>query len=185
MFSILPEKKEMPPCQIGNSVTIGTSSIIYTDSHIENDVFIADLATVRERVFIGSYTIIGRGVSIENDCSVGKRCKIETNSYITAYSILEDFVFIAPYVVSTNDNYMARSKERYGKFKGITVKKGGRIGANSTILPGKIIHEDGAVAAGSLVTKDVEKETFVKGSPAKKFRKVSENQLLKNQEFNK
>lgn len=29
---------------------------------------------------------------------------------------------------------MARSKERFGKFKGVTVKTGGRIGANVTIL---------------------------------------------------
>jgi len=179
--SILPDVKKLPPTIIGDGVTIGTSAIIYANAEISNDVFIADLATIRERVVIGNKTIVGRGVAVENDCQVGSYCKMETNSYITAYSVLEDYVFIAPYVVTTNDNYMARSKERLKNFKGVTVKKGGRIGANATILPGKVIHEDGAVAAGSIVSKDVQKEELVVGSPARKLRNVPEDQLLRNQ----
>lgn len=179
--SILPETKQLPPAVIGSGVTIGTSAIIYANAQIGDEVFIADLATIRERVTIGERTIVGRGVAIENDCKIGKYCKLETNCYITAYSELGDYVFIAPCVVTTNDNYMARSKERFGKFKGVTVKDGGRIGANATILPGKIIEEDGAVAAGSVVTKDVKKEELVAGVPAKKLRNVPEDQLLRNQ----
>ncbi len=179
--SILPDVKKLAPTIIGNGVTIGTSSIIYAHAEIGNDVFIADLATVRERVSIGDATIIGRGVAVENDCTVGKRCKLETNCYITAYSELGDYVFIAPGVVTTNDNYMGRTKERLDKFKGVKVKKGGRIGANATILPGKVIYEDGTIAAGSTVTKDVQKESLVVGSPAKEIRKVPKEQLLENQ----
>jgi acetyltransferase-like isoleucine patch superfamily enzyme len=179
--SILPDVKQLPPTIIGSGCTIGTSAIIYANATLANDVFVADLATIRERVTIGEKTIVGRGVSVENDCTVGMKCKLETNCYITAYSHLEDYVFIAPCVVTTNDNFMARSKERLDKFKGVTVKTGGRIGANTTILPGKTIHEDGAVAAGSIVTRDVEKAELVVGSPAKKLRDVPEAQLLRNQ----
>lgn len=180
--SILPEIKEMPACEIGSGVTIGTSAIIYANAKIKQDVFIADLATVRERVTVGESTIIGRGVAVENDCQIGSNCKLETNCYITAYSNIEDYVFVAPGVVTTNDNFMGRTKERFDKFKGVTIKKGGRIGANATILPGKVIFEDGVVAAGSLVTRNVEKETLVAGIPAKVFKQINENQLLKNQE---
>lgn len=179
--SILPEVGELPPTIIGSGCTIGTSAIIYANAELGNDVFVADLATIRERVKIGDRTIVGRGVAIENDCTIGQKCKLETNSYITAYSELGDYVFIAPYVVTTNDNYMARSKERFDKFKGVTIKDGGRVGANSTILPGRVIEEDGAVGAGSIVTKDVERENLVVGSPAKVIRKVPDEQLLKNQ----
>lgn len=179
--SALKKNKKEPPAVIGDGCTIGTSSIIYAGAVLGNDVFVADLATVRERVRIGDRTIVGRGVSIENDCSIGKKCKLETNSYITAYSSLEDEVFVAPGVVTTNDNYMGRTKERFRNFKGVTVKKGGRIGANSTILPGRIIHEDGTVAAGSVVTRDVMKEELVAGVPARKLRDVPVEQLLRNQ----
>ncbi|WP_440480351.1 DapH/DapD/GlmU-related protein [Rossellomorea vietnamensis] len=179
--SILPEVKKLPPAVIGDGTTLGTSSIIYANAELGEEVFVADLATIRERVTIGNQTIVGRGVSVENDCTVGEKCKLETNCYITAYSNLANYVFVAPYVVTTNDNYMARSKERYDKFKGVTVKEGGRIGANALILPGKVIHEDGTVAAGSIVSRDVEQETLVVGSPAKPLRKVPEDQLLRNQ----
>ncbi|HDR7514047.1 acyltransferase [Bacillus mobilis] len=179
--SILPDVKKLAPTIIGQACTIGTSAIIYANATLANEVFVADLATIRERVVIGERTIIGRGAAVENDCLIGKKCKVETNAYITAYSELGDYVFIAPCVVTTNDNYLARSKERLDKFKGITVKNGGRIGANTTILPGKIIEEDGTVGAGSIVTKDVKKRELVVGTPAKKLRDVPIAQLLENQ----
>ena len=75
---------------------------------------------------------------------------------------------------------MARDKERFNHFKGITMKKGSRIGVNATILPGKTINEDGMVAGGSLVTKDVTAGDIWAGIPAKLKVKVPEAQLLKN-----
>lgn len=180
--SVLKEVKKNPPVVIGDGCTIGTSSIIYAGAILENDVFVADLATIRERVTVGEKTIVGRGVAIENDCTIGRKCKLETNCYITAYSNLGNHVFVAPCVVTSNDNYMARSKERFGKMKGVTVKDGGRIGANAITLPGITIEEDGTVAAGSIVTRDVKKEDLVIGIPAKKLRDVPQAQLLRNQE---
>jgi len=75
---------------------------------------------------------------------------------------------------------MARDKERYKHFKGVTLKTGARIGVNATILPGKIIEEDGMVAAGSVVSNNVPKEKVVLGHPARVLRDVNEKQLLKN-----
>lgn len=179
--SIFKDEQKLPDCIIGDDCLIGTGAIIYVGCKIGEKTLVADLATVRENVVIGKNNIIGRGVAIENFSTVGDYCKIETNAYITAYSTLEDYVFIAPGVVTSNDNFAARSKERYKHFKGITVKRGGRIGAQATILPGKIIEEDAFIAAGSVVTKDVKNATIVAGNPAKELKKVSEDQLLKNQ----
>lgn len=179
--SIFKNDKNFAPCKINNECLIGANSIIYVGSEIGTKTLVADLAVIREDVIIGEKTIIGKGATIENYCKVGSNCKIQTNVYLTAYSLVEDYVFIAPCVVTSNDNYAARSKDRFGKFKGVTVKKGGRIGAGSIILPGKIINEDGFAAAGSVVTKDVEKAKIVAGCPAKVFKDVPENQLLKNQ----
>ncbi|WP_315117501.1 DapH/DapD/GlmU-related protein [uncultured Clostridium sp.] len=179
--SIFKDDKKLPPAIIKDECLIGAGVVIYAGCQIENKTLIADLAVVREDVTIGEKTIIGKGATIENFCKVGSNCKIQTNVYLTAYSEVEDYVFIGPCAVTSNDNFAARSKERFGNFKGVTIKKGGRIGAGATILPGKVIEEDGFVAAGSVVTKDVEKETIVAGNPAKVLRKVPENQLLRNQ----
>ncbi|MFD3156165.1 DapH/DapD/GlmU-related protein [Haloimpatiens sp. FM7330] len=179
--SIFKDEDKLAPCKISNECLIGAGVIVYAGCGIGEKTLIADLAVVRENVTIGQRTIIGKGATIENFCKVGSNCKIQTNVYVTAYSEIEDYVFIAPCVVTSNDNYAARSKERFKHFKGVTVKKGGRIGAGSVILPGKVINEDGFAAAGSVVTKDVESAKIVAGNPAKCFRDVPEEQLLKNQ----
>jgi UDP-2-acetamido-3-amino-2,3-dideoxy-glucuronate N-acetyltransferase len=179
--SIFKEVEKLSSCIINDDCLIGTGVVIYVGSKIGEKTLVADLATVRENVIVGNNTIVGRGVAIENFTTIGNYCKIETNAYITAYSSIEDYVFIAPGVVTSNDNFAARSKERYKHFKGVTVKRGGRIGAQATILPGKIIEEDAFIAAGSVVTKDVKNAKIVAGNPARELKDVPEDQLLKNQ----
>lgn len=179
--SATSEDKLQLPCQLGDDMIIGTSVVIYAGCTIGSKCLVADLSTIRENVKIGTKTIIGRGVAVENYCNIGSYCKLETNVYITAYSDIEDNVFIAPGVVTSNDNYAGRDPERFKHFKGVTVKKGGRIGAQATILPGKVIQEDGLVGAGSVVTKDVETGKVALGNPAKAYSDVPDKQLLKNQ----
>lgn len=176
--SIFKDEKAYEPCKIGDNCLIGACVVIYINCIIGQDTLVADQAAVRENVTIGNKTIIGRGVCVENFTTIGNNCKLETNAYITAYSNIEDYVFIAPGVVTSNDNFAARDKERFKHFKGVTVKKGGRIGAQATILPGKVIEEDGFAAAGSVVTHDVKKASIVVGNPAKLLKKVPESQLL-------
>jgi acetyltransferase-like isoleucine patch superfamily enzyme len=184
-LSIFKEESglQLSPTHIGDNCLIGANTVIYNGSSISNHVLIADLASVRENTTIGEYTIIGRGVTVENYVKIGKRCKLESECYITAYSEIEDYVFIAPGVVTSNDNFLGRTEERFKHFKGITVKKGARIGANAVILPGKTIGEDALIAAGSVVTKDVPPRKIVMGSPARIIREVPEEQLIKNQKF--
>lgn len=182
-LSIFKEESNLSPTHIGDNCLVGANTVIYIGSSISNNVLIADLASIRENTAIGEYTIIGRGVTVENYVKIGKRCKLESKCYITAYSELKDYVFIAPGVVTNNDNYLGRTEERFKHFKGITVKKGGRIGANAVILPGIIIGEDALVAVGSVVTKDIPPRKIVIGSPARIIRDVPEEQLIKNQKF--
>ncbi|MEZ7893097.1 MAG: acyltransferase [Candidatus Wallbacteria bacterium] len=179
--SVMKPTGELPACIIGDNCIIGANVVIYRGCEIGQKVLIADLATIRENVKIGQFTIIGRGVAVENFCEIGEYVKLETNAYITAYSKIEDRVFIAPNVCTTNDNYLGRTKERLSKMKGITAKKGSRIGGNATILPGVTLNEDALVAAGSVVTRDVPAKKVAMGVPAKIIRDVSGEQLLENQ----
>lgn len=178
--SATSDDKKQSPCSIEDGTLIGASSVVYAGCKIGSNCLIADLATVRENVTIGNKTIIGRGVAVENYCNIGSYCKLETNVYITAYSEVEDNVFIAPGVITSNDNFAGRTKERFNHFKGITVRKGGRIGAQATILPGKTVGEDSFVAAGSIVTKDTPSKKIVMGTPAKVVTDVPEEQLLES-----
>ena len=178
--SAMATDEVLPPAKIGNGVLIGAGVVIYAGAEIGDKVLLADQAAVQFGVKVGEMTIIGRGVLIESKCTIGKKCKIESNAYITALSEIGNYCFIAPCVATSNDNYAGRSKERFKHFNGITVKDGGRIGVNATILPGITIGEDAMVAAGSVVTKNVPAGRVFAGVPAKDFGAVPEDQLLKN-----
>jgi acetyltransferase-like isoleucine patch superfamily enzyme len=166
------------PLELGNDVTIGTNAVLYAGSTIGSSTLVADLASVRENVEIGAECIVGRGVTVENYVKIGRRVKIQSNAYITAYTTLEDFVFIAPCVTTTNDNFMGRTEERFDKIKGAVVKRAARVGGASILLPGVVVAEETFVAAGALVTKDTDPKTVVKGFPAKNVRMVDERELL-------
>lgn len=180
-MSAITRDQQLPACEIGDMCLIGTLTVIYRGARLGPKVMIADLASVREEVAIGEYTIIGRGVTVENRVTVGRRCKIETEAYITALSEIEDGCFIAPEVTFTNDNFLGRTKDRFKYHKGVTLKRGARVGANVTVLPGITIGDDALVAAGSIVTRDAPSKTIVLGSPAKVWRAVPAEQLLDNQ----
>jgi hypothetical protein len=178
--SIFQDEAQYKPAKIGNGCLIGANVIIYVQSQIGEKNLLADMATIRENTQIGDFNIIGRNVTIENFVKLGDRNKIETNTYITAYSELGDYCFIAPCVATSNDNYMGRDKERFQHFKGVTVKSGGRIGVNATILPGKTVEEDGMLAGGAVLTKDLPAREIWGGNPARHFREVDEKQLKEN-----
>jgi acetyltransferase-like isoleucine patch superfamily enzyme len=86
---------------------------------------------------------------------------------------IEDGVFIGPCVVFTDDPHPPCPRYKECK-RGATVKKNAKIGANATILPGVVIGENVLVGAGSVVTKSIQKNIVVIGSPAKKIKSVRE-----------
>ena len=176
--STLNISEDLKPLEIGRRNKVGANAVLYRGSVLADDVMVADLATVREKVVVGEEVMIGRGVTVENGVTIGKRTKIQTNAYITAYSTLEENVFIAPCVTTTNDNYMGRTEERFSHIKGPTFKKGARVGGGAIILPGITIAEETFVAAGALVTKDTKIYSVVKGIPAKICAEVPPHERL-------
>lgn len=179
--SATTKEQELKGLAVGDTCIVGTGAVLYRGAAIDARVLMADLCTIRENVTIGRGTIVGRGVTVENFCTVGRFCKLESECYITAYSTLEDRVFVAPSVVTSNDNFVGRTPERFKHFKGVTVRRGGRIGAGAVLLPGVTVGEDALVAAGALVTRDVPARKIVAGQPAKVWRDVPVEQLLENQ----
>lgn len=173
--------RQVPPARIADRCLIGAGTILYAGCTLGEKVLVADLATIREDVTVGDFTIVGRGVAIENQCTIGSYCKLETNVYITAYSTLEDRVFVAPGTLTSNDNFIGRTEERFKHFSGVTIKRGGRLGVGSVILPGKTVEADAVVAAGAVLTRDAEAGQVYAGLPARRFRPVPEDQLLDNQ----
>lgn len=178
--STVKNNVELPPLTVGNRSIIGCSAVIYAGTVLEEAVFVGDRALIRERCLIGTKVVVGSGCTVENDTKIGAYTKIQTGSYITAYMEIEERVFIAPMVTTTNDNYMGRTEKRFRYIKGATIRRGARIGGGAILLPGIEIGEETFVAAGALVTKDTPARKVVKGFPAKPSKDVPDDELIEN-----
>jgi acetyltransferase-like isoleucine patch superfamily enzyme len=175
------KREPLPPLVIGSGVSICSGAVIFAGSSVGDNTVIGDQAFVRENVQIGQDCGIGRSVCVENQTIIGDRCNIQSNSYITRLCVLEDDVFIAPCVTTTNDNFMGRTEARHELLKGATIRRAARIGGGVVILPGIEIGEEAFVAAGALVTKDIPAGKLVAGLPARVWRDVPDEELLDNQ----
>ncbi len=163
---------------LGRDVRVSAGAILSAGSELGDGCVVGDLATVRERVIVGEGVVIGRGVCIENDVAIGAFTKIQTNAYITANTTLEEHVFIAPGVTTTNDNLMGRTERRHALKKGPTVRRGARVGGAAVLLPGIEVGEEAFVGAGAVVIADVPPGKLVVGVPARVLRDVPADELL-------
>jgi acetyltransferase-like isoleucine patch superfamily enzyme len=171
-------REPLEPTTIGEGSIVSTGAIVFAGSRIGARVILGDQSCVRERVAVGDDVVLGRGSLIENDTTVGDRTKIQAEAYVTAYSTLEEDVFIAPCVVTTNDNFMGRTEKRLELMKGPTIRRGARVGGGAILLPGIEVGEEAFVGAGAVVTKDVPAGKLVVGSPARVLRDVAAEELL-------
>jgi acetyltransferase-like isoleucine patch superfamily enzyme len=114
---------------------------------------------------IGEGTKIASFVEI-GGAKVGRFCKIECGAFIPPGSVIEDYCFIGPHVVLTNDMYPDLLSGKPWNPQPVIIKRGARIGANAVILPGVTIGEHCLVGAGAVVTHDTEPESIYVGNPA-------------------
>lgn len=129
---------------------------------------------------VGDDTKIGSFVEIQKNSRIGARCKISSHSFICEGVTIEDEVFIGHGVMFINDRFPKAANldgtpktEADWKVEPTVVKKGAAIGSNATIVCGVTIGEGALVAAGAVVTKDVEPFTLVAGVPAKFVRRIA------------
>jgi UDP-2-acetamido-3-amino-2,3-dideoxy-glucuronate N-acetyltransferase len=130
---------------------------------------------------IGDNTKIGTFVEIQKGARIGANCKISSHTFICEGVDIEPDVFVGHGVTFINDMY-PRAVTAGGALQmevdwsciPTFVRRGASIGSGSTILAGVTIGENALIGAGSVVTKDVPRDTIVAGNPARVLRKIVE-----------
>jgi acetyltransferase-like isoleucine patch superfamily enzyme len=120
-------------------------------------------------VFVPFHTNFGRHIRLGKNVFINHGCTFLDLGGIT----IDDQVQIGPKVNLITENHPIDPADRKSlDLKSIHIQRNVWIGAAVTILPGVTIGENAIVAAGAVVTKDVEANTIVAGIPARVVRKI-------------
>jgi len=168
---------EVGDLELGERVTVCSGAVVFAGANVAAEAILGDQSYVRERSTIGARSVIGRGSVVDNDVTVGARVKVQTNVYLTAFTLIEDDVFVGPGAITTNDDTMARHGDET-PVRGATLRRACRVGGGAVLTPGIEIGEEAFVAAGAVVTRDVPARAVVMGVPARVVREVGEEDLL-------
>lgn len=161
---------------IGDNSIIRSHTVIYAGNIIGHNFQTGNKSNIREFNTIGDNVSIGTLSVVEHHVNIENNVRIHSQAFIPEYSILEEDSWVGPNVVFTNSKY-PNTEDAKTKLKGPTLKKGCKIGANSTLLPSVVIGENSLVGAGSVVTKNVNKNITVAGNPAKEIEANYESSL--------
>lgn len=149
--------------RIGERTMIRSHTVVYQGVTIGSGFRSGHRVTIREGTRVGDDVQVGTLSDIQGNLSIGHHARIHSNVHVGQLSVIEDFVWIFPYVVLTNDPHPPSDTCT----RGVTIRRFAVVSTSSVILPGISIGEHALVGAMSLVTRDVEPETVVVGVPAK------------------
>lgn len=154
------------PTRIGAGAIIRSHTVIYAGNEIGRNFQTGNKVNVRESNRIGDNVSIGTLSVVEHHVEIGNNVRIHTQAFVPEFSVLEDGCWIGPNVVLTNAKYPLSPGVKEA-LAGPVVRKGAKIGANATLLPGVVIGENAIVGAGSVVVRDVPAGAVVVGNPAR------------------
>jgi len=151
-----------------------TDYYYHEKSHVEKEAIIGAgtkiwiNAQIRSGARIGKNCNISKDTYIDSQVTIGDNSKVQNGVSIYNGVQIGDEVFIGPNVTFTNDK-IPRAFNTTWSITETFVNNCASIGANATIVCGVTIGEYAMIAAGSVVTKDVEPYSLVMGNPAKHF----------------
>jgi acetyltransferase-like isoleucine patch superfamily enzyme len=157
---------------IGRNAIIRSHTVIYAGNRIGDHFQTGNKVNIRESNEIGDNVSIGTLSVIEHRVRIGNGVRMHSQVFVPEFTVIEDDAWLGPNVVLTNAKYpLAPGVKEH--LAGPHVKKGAKIGANSTILPGIVIGANSLVGAGSVVVKNVPDNAVVAGNPARVIKMIT------------
>jgi acetyltransferase-like isoleucine patch superfamily enzyme len=154
------------PTRIGHGAVIRSHTVIYAGNTIGRNFQTGNKVNIRESNRIGDNVSVGTLSVVEHHVEIGNNVRIHTQAFVPEFSVLEDNCWIGPNAVLTNAKYPLSLGVK-DSLAGPVIRKGAKIGANATLLPGVEIGENAIVGAGAVVVRDVPAGAVVVGNPAR------------------
>lgn len=149
---------------IGNNTTFGRGTVFWAPDKI----------TIGDNVYIGKYCTIQADVEIGNNINIANVVGL-IGKYDHDYSKVGMNIKDAPWIGD-------KAYDFKGKNMKLTIEDDVWIGYGAVVFTGVTIHRGAIVAAGSIVTQDVEPYTIVGGNPARIIgRRFSEKEIEKHE----
>ncbi len=141
---------------VDDGATLGNGTKVWHFCHVQSGATLGANCSLGQNVNIGPNVRIGNGVRIQNNVSVYEGVEIEDN------------VFCGPSCVPRAHFPV------HGVYARTLIKEGASLGANCTVVCGHTVGRSALIAAGAVVTKDVDDYALMAGVPARRIGWVCE-----------
>ena len=150
-------------CVLGSDAVIRSHTVLYHGVTVGSRFQTGHRVTVREGSVLGDDVRVGTLSDLQGELTIGDHVRLHSNVHVGRLSRIEDFAWLFPYTVMTNDPHPPSETCQ----RGAVVRSFAVVATHSVLMPGVVVGPHALVGAMSLVTRDVDAETVVVGVPAK------------------
>jgi len=156
----------------GKNISVGSFNVILHDVIVGDNVDIQHHTLLKPGTIIGDDCYIDSYVLTSGDCQIGNNVILRYRTVIARNVIIEDNNFLTAGVKTIYLDHSAQVRK-----KPLLIKKGNFFGDNVILMGGLTLAENCVFGAGAFVNKDTEPMGVYVGTPAKRIRDVSEDEL--------